>query len=65
MAEDAVGSEATVLHLGTTEVEEGAAVLILILVAEDGDTVVGQLLLPVGEGAGISPALCRSKPVEA
>ena len=65
VAEKAVCTKAAILDLRATEVEEVAAVLLLILVAVAGDAVVSELLLAVGEGAWIAPALGRCDPIEA
>ena len=65
VAEQALGAEAAVLHAGAAEVEEAAAVLFLVLITVEGHAVVGELLLSVGERAGVPPALSRGDPVEA
>ena len=65
VAEQAFGAEAAVLHACTAEVEEVAAVLLLVLVTVEGHAVAGELLLSVGERAGIPPAFGRGDPVEA
>ena len=65
VAEQAFGAEAAVLHACAAEVEEVAAVLLLVLVTVEGHAVAGELFLSVGERAGVSPALGRGDPVEA
>ena len=65
VAEQAFGAEAAVLHARAAEVEEVAAVLLLVLVTVEGHAVASELFLSVGERAGVSPALGRGDPVEA
>ena len=65
VAEQTLGPEVAVLDSILTVVKEVSTVLLLVLVTVAGHAVLSELLLPVGERAGVSPALGSGYPVKA
>lgn len=65
VSEQAIDTEVAILNAILIEVEEFTTILLLVLVTVASHALFSELLLPMGELAGISPAFGRGNPVKA